>query len=138
LDFELRIVRTPLTRGRVNFRTTLPNPQSEIRNQKFFSAPVAQLEECDASNVEAAGSSPARSAKHFRLPIANCRFGLLALVVVLDRQTLLGGSTPIGIRQLAIGNALSGSDVAGNIRVFQTRFESSNLSFRSKKSKDEG
>ncbi len=27
---------------------------------------------------------------------------------------------------------ISGSDVAGNIRVFQTRFESSNLSFRSK------
>jgi hypothetical protein len=26
---------------------------------------------------------------------------------------------------------LRGSDVAGNMRVFQTRFESSNLSFRS-------
>ena len=28
---------------------------------------------------------------------------------------------------------LSGSDVAGNMRVFQTRLESSNLSFRSRK-----
>ncbi len=29
-----------------------------------------------------------------------------------------------------------GSDVAGNMRVFQTRFESSNLSFRSKTMSD--
>ena len=37
------------------------NPKSEIRNSKFLAAPVAQLEERDASNVEVAGSSPARS-----------------------------------------------------------------------------
>jgi hypothetical protein len=37
--------------------------KSEIRIPQFeiLFAPVAQLEECDASNVEVAGSSPARS-----------------------------------------------------------------------------
>jgi hypothetical protein len=57
----------------------------------YFNAPVTQLEECDASNVVVAGSSPARSSNF---------------------------------------NA-SGSDVAGNMRAFQARFESSNLSSRS-------
>src|SRR5438105_4953792 len=60
--------------------------------QIFTRAPVAQMEESDASNVVVAGSTPARSSTF----------------------------------------STSGSDVAGNMRVFQTRFESSNLSFRSK------
>jgi hypothetical protein len=80
---------TPLFQFRLSQVGAPSNPKSEVRNPKFPSAPVAQLEECDASNVEVAGSSPARSSK-FR-----------------------------------------GSDVAGNIRVYQTRFESSILSFRS-------
>jgi hypothetical protein len=39
------------------------------------SAPVAQLEERDASNVEVAGSNPARSSNsNFGLRISNCGF----------------------------------------------------------------
>ena len=65
-------------------------------------APVAQLEEHDASNVEAAGPSPARSPN--------------------SSHPRTSAGRPARIR---------GSDVAGNMRVFQTRLESSNLSFRS-------
>ena len=65
-------------------------------------APVAQWKERDASNVEAAGPSPARSSK-------------------ISPHNQRG---PPGLR-------IHGSDVAGNMRVFQTRLESSNLSFRS-------
>ena len=40
--------------------------------------------------------------------------------------------TPIQSADKSAHSKKSGSDVAGNMRVFQTRFESSNLSFRSK------
>jgi hypothetical protein len=57
--------------------------------------------------------------------------GSVQIVVFIVRRA----SSSAELRQLEIGNRKSampcGSDVAGNMRVFQTRFESSNLSFRS-------
>jgi len=48
---------------RLDFSRAESNRQSQINNRQCSCAPVAQLEECDASNVEVAGSSPARSSK---------------------------------------------------------------------------
>ena len=84
--------------------------KSAIANQKSAMplAPVAQMEERDASNVEVAGPSPARSS------------------IRVNKR-----SHPTTKARVTLTCATSGSDVAGNMRVFQTRFESSSLSFRS-------
>jgi hypothetical protein len=70
-------------------------------------APVAQLEECDASNVEVAGSSPARSSNiaDFRLPIADLVFSSGGCFHVQETLCFMK-TAPIGNLQLAIGNDL--------------------------------
>jgi hypothetical protein len=105
--------------------------KSAIANQKSAMplAPVAQLEECDASNVEVAGSSPARSPNLIWRKVDSLRVPTKDLTPQPS-----GGGYPKPApheRRKLTACATSGSDVAGNMRVFQTRFESSNLSFRS-------
>ena len=64
------------------------NPQSEFRNPQSFYAPVAQMEEHDASNVEAAGSSPARSSTTFL--ISDFRFAISLWPAVRYKHKTLG------------------------------------------------
>ena len=88
---------------------------------QFLFAPVAQMEARDASNVEVAGSSPVRSPNLFSHPTTSLESRLEAVEEGEEFRLQAGLQTNI-----------RGSDVAGNMRVFQTRLESSNLSFRSK------
>jgi hypothetical protein len=102
-DFELRTA--DLSEVLSSATSGGKSPKSEIRNPKSFYAPVAQLEECDASNVEVAGSSPARSSKHFRLPIADCRLvpgcgcSFSCPAQTLLRQNRANRKSAIGTRQ---------------------------------------
>ena len=69
-DFELRISVQSTAGPSRRTSCSVANPQSEIPE-----APVAQLEERDASNVEVAGSNPARSSKsNVGFRIADCGF----------------------------------------------------------------
>lgn len=77
--------------------------KSEIRNPKFLAAPVAQLEERDASNVEVAGSSPARSS--IRRQIND-----------LTPQPKGAGYSDLRQKKAQLTTcAIRGSDVAGNM-----------------------
>ena len=92
--------------------------------------PRSLMEERFASNELGVGSSPIGGPKHCRLPIGDWSFAP-GLSVLFGRDS---PQTNCANRKSAIGNRKyqRGSVVAGNLRVFQTRIESSNLSFRSK------
>ena len=71
-------------------------------------APVAQMEERDASNVEVAGPSPARSSKSFAIFDCRLRIGLsLQVLFLFSRDEVQRKPRQLGNRQLAIGNAFA-------------------------------